>query len=207
MSEPRSHAKKIDTVVPGILHWSLLDDRIHAVSNAHAVVDGGRSVLIDPLPLEESALRDLGTVEAICLTGSCHQRSAWRFRKRFGAKVYAPKGAVGLDERPDVEYQAGDLLPGGLQVVHAPGPTEVHYAFFLERDSGALFCADVLTHDGKKIRFVPDEYQDDPKRTRRTAKKFLNLKFGALLFDHGPPITKDPHAAIREAIASDAAAK
>jgi len=32
-------------------------------SDAHAVVESGRVVLIDPLPLEEAALRRLGTVE------------------------------------------------------------------------------------------------------------------------------------------------
>jgi glyoxylase-like metal-dependent hydrolase (beta-lactamase superfamily II) len=207
MSEPENHAKKVEIVVPGILRWSLLDDRIDAESDAHAVQADGSSVLIDPLPLEEKALRDLGNVEAICLTGSCHQRSAWRYRRQLGAKVFAPRGCEGLDEKPDIEYRAGDALPGGLTAVHAPGPTEVHYALHLERGVGALFCADILIHDGKKVGFVPDQYQDDPKGTRRTAKKFLELKFNTLLFDHGAPITKDPHAAIRKALEANARAK
>jgi glyoxylase-like metal-dependent hydrolase (beta-lactamase superfamily II) len=207
MSEPKGRARKVETVVPGILHWSLMDDRIESESHAHAVSAGGKSVLIDPLPLEEAALKDLGRIEAICLTGSCHQRSAWRYRKQFGVKVYAPKGAEGLDEKPDVEFGAGDRLPGGLTAVHAPGPTDVHYAFLSESGAGALFCADILTHDGKKVGFVPDEYQDDPEVTRRTAKRFLDLKFVTLLFDHGTPITKDPHAAIRKALEADAKRK
>lgn len=207
MSEPKNRAKKIETVVPGILHWSVFDDRIHSETHAHAVVEGGKSVLIDPLPIEESALKDLGKVEAICLTGSCHQRSAWRHRKQFGVKVYAPKGAEGLEEKPDVEYGAGDALPGGLKAVHAPGPTEVHYAFHLERGGGALFCADILTHDGKKVGFVPSEYQDDPKRTRQTARRLIEMKFSTLLFDHGAPITREPQAAIRKALEADAARK
>ena len=200
MSEPKSRARKIDPVAPGILHWGLRDDRIGSMSDAHAVRQAGRSVLIDPLPLVDGALPGLGRVEAICLTGSCHQRSAWRYRKRFGALVYAPKGAEGLEEPPDIWYRKEDLLPGGLRAVHAPGPTEVHYAFHLERGRGALFCADILVHDGKRVRFVTDAYQDDPKRTRRTARRLLALRFGVLCFDHGPPVTRNAHAAILEAL-------
>jgi len=94
-------------------------------------------------------------------------------------------------------------LPGGLRAVHAPGPTEVHYAFHLARGRGALFCADVLVNDGKRLGFVPGEYQDDPARTRRTARSFLKLRFGVLCFDHGPPLTKDPRVAVREALERD----
>lgn len=200
MSEPRSRARSIDTVVPGILHWSLRDDRIDSRSDAHAVVEAGRSVLIDPLPLVEKALQDLGNVEAICLTGSCHQRSAWRYRRRFGVKVYAPEGAEGLEEKPDVWYGKGARLPGGLVAVHAPGPTEVHYAFHLERGRGALFCADILVYERGRLGFVPGEHQDDPDRTRETARRFLDLRFATLCFSHGAPLTKDPHAAIRKAL-------
>src|SRR5213593_3184800 len=101
MSEPKSRARDIVTVAPGILNWHLKDERIGgARSDAHAVRRAGRTVLIDPLPLARSALERLGRVEAICLTGSCHQRSAWRHRKLFGAPVYAPKGAEGLEETP-----------------------------------------------------------------------------------------------------------
>jgi len=203
MSEPRNRARKIETVAPGILHWGLHDDRINFRSDAHAIKVAGQTVLIDPLPLVEGALKKLGTIEAICLTGSCHQRSAWRYRKQFGVKVYAPQGAVGLEEEPDIWYATGDRLPGGLKAVHAPGPTAVHYAFHLERGRRALFCADILMREGKKLRFVSNEYQDDPKRTRETAKSFLQLQFGILCFDHGAPMMKNPRAAIQKALEAD----
>ena len=138
MSEPKGRALMTKTVAPGILNWHLRDERIGgARSDSHAVKRAGKIVLIDPLPLSKSALAKLGNVEAICLTGSCHQRSAWRYRKLLGVKVYAPKGAMGLEEKPDVWYRKGQILPGGLKAVHAPGPTEVHYAF--HRASGRTF--------------------------------------------------------------------
>src|ERR1044071_4995313 len=79
MSEPRSKARTIEKVAPGILNWLLHDDRIDYRSDAHAVVLRGKTVLIDPLPLTSAALGRLGKVEAICLTGSWHQRAAWTY--------------------------------------------------------------------------------------------------------------------------------
>jgi len=159
-------------------------------------------------PLEEAgeeveALEAQGQPVAICLTGSCHQRSAWRLRKRFGIKVYAPEGAEGLDEVPDVDYAEGVALPGGLVPVHAPGPTEVHYALHLDRDEGALFCADVLKQQGEGLGFVEASYQDAPARTRDSARRFLDLKFGVLCPAHGPAVTHRPKEAIRRALEQD----
>ena len=210
MSEPKTRASEVETVRPDLLHWWVRDDRIGgARSDAWAVVHDGRIVLIDPLPLEEPALGTLeahGQPIAVCITGSCHQRWAWRLRDRFGIKVYAPEGAQGLEEVPDVDYAEGVALPGGLVPVHAPGPTEVHYALYLDRDEGALFCADVLVNRGEGLDFVDGKYQDDPSRTRDTARRFLDLKFGVLCPSHGPAVTHRPKEAIRRALEADAAA-
>lgn len=203
MSEPRTRARRVRTVEPGILHWTLIDNRIKVRSDAHAVVENGRSVLIDPLPLPDRLLGRLGEVTAICLTGAFHQRSAWRYRRRFDVPVFAPRGARKLEERPDRWYGPGDRLPGGLRALHAPGPTEAHYAFHLARGRGALFCSDSLMHFGSAVRFIPDKYQDDPARTRRSVQSYLRRRFATLCFNHGTPITRGAKAAIREAMAAD----
>jgi glyoxylase-like metal-dependent hydrolase (beta-lactamase superfamily II) len=175
------------------------DDRIDFESDAHAVVEASRVVLIDPLHLDETALKRLGTVEAICLTAKCHQRSAWRYRKEFGVKVYAPEGVRPMDEEPDVLYRAGDQLPGGLQAIHTPGPEDVHYAFWLPREPGVLFCPDLLMR-GEELEFVPAQFHDDPATTRLSVERLLDLRFSVLCFNHGAPITHDPHAALREVL-------
>ena len=90
-------------------------------------------VLIDPLPLAEAALKRLGTVEAICLTAKCHQRSAWRYRKKLGVKVYAPHGVRPMDEEPDVLYRAGDQLPGVF--VFAAGKSAAYSRMFAPHTS------------------------------------------------------------------------
>ena len=206
MSEPTTHATELETVRPDLLHWWVHDDRIDHRSDAWAILHDGRLVLIDPLPMTEPVLEALeaqGQPVAICLTGSCHQRSAWRLRKRFGIKVYAPQNAEGLEEIPDVDYAEGVALPGGLVPVHAPGPTEVHYALHLDRDEGALFCADVLKQQGEGLGFIEAAYQDAPARTRDSARRFLDLKFGVLCPAHGPAVTHRPKEAIRRALEQD----
>jgi glyoxylase-like metal-dependent hydrolase (beta-lactamase superfamily II) len=204
MSEPRTRAERVVEVAPGILGWSVHDDRIDARSDGYAILERAGAVLIDPLPLADDQLDRLGSVRAICLTGACHQRSAWRYRRRFGAKVHAPAGALGLEERPDATYHAGYRLPGGLSAIHAPGPAEVHYAFLRPDGGGALFCADVLVHlEPGRLRFADDAYQDMPERTRQTAARFLELTFAALCPAHGAPITRGARDAILRAVHPD----
>lgn len=208
MSEPRGKAKRLLEVVPGIHHWSLSDDRIGgARSDAYAVVDDdGAVVLIDPLPIDEAALRKLGTVSAIILTAGNHQRSAWRFRKAFSAPVWAPEGAQGLEEEPDFFYVAGNTLPAGLISFHTPGPTEAMYTLWVQRHPRSVaFISDLLTHEGGGTpEFVPSQYQDEPLRTRHSVQRILDhLPVQTVCFAHGAPIVGIGAAALRRALEED----
>jgi len=205
MSEPKAIAATVEIVVPGVWRWSVQDDRIGYESDAHAIASGDRVVLIDPLRLEAAALERLGPVDAICLTAACHQRAAWHHRRRLGVKVYAPADTRPMDEEPDVRYQAGDVLPGGLRAVHTPGPEAVHYAFWLPRMPGILFCPDLLLHEaGEALAFMPAEYHKDPALTRHSVRNLLELDFTVLCFDHGVPLLDEPKAALRTLLAEDA---
>jgi glyoxylase-like metal-dependent hydrolase (beta-lactamase superfamily II) len=205
MPEPKGTAKLIGVVVPRVYRWTMHDDRIDSQSDSYAVVDDGHIVLIDPLPMAIQDLTKLGTVQAIVLTASCHERSAWRYRREFKVPVHAPAGAVDFEEDPDFWYDQGDHLAGNLIAIHTPGPTEAYYSFFLERDGGVVFCADLLTnYAGEGLRFVADEYQDDPPRIRESVRHLLSLSFRTLCPDHGDPITSGAKETISEALARDA---
>jgi glyoxylase-like metal-dependent hydrolase (beta-lactamase superfamily II) len=214
MSEPKTIARAVVRVAPGIHRWRVFDDRIGgAESVGHAVVEGGKVVLVDPIPVAEEKLRRLGKVEAIVLTAACHQRSAWRFRRAFGVPVLGPRGP-GVSptpgdflEAPDRRYGDGDRLPGGLRAIHAPGPTEAMFALW-HPGKGALFLADLLTREGRGVpRFVPDQYQDAPARTRETVRRLhRTLRPRVLLFEHGSPVTRAARAALAAALERDAGA-
>lgn len=199
MSEPKAVAKTLEEVVPGVWRWHVLDERIDAESDAHAVSDQGGTVLIDPLPLREAALKRLEPIIAICLTAACHQRSAWRYRRTYGVKVHVPEGCRAMDEEPDVRYRAGDILPGGMKAIHTPGPEEAHFAFWREQSPAVLFCPDLIMRgtDGE-LAFIPAEYHEDLEATRDSVRRLLHLPFEVLCMDHGAPITTDPHAGLRK---------
>ena len=208
MPEPGGTATLVGEVLPGVFRFTIHDDRIDFESDSYVVVDNGKAILIDPLPMADADLKALGPVEAICLTASCHERSAWRYRRAFHVLVHAPQGGVDFEETPDRWYRAGDRLPGNLVAVHAPGPTAAHYAFYLERDGGAVFCADLLTNAGTEgLAFVPDEYQDEPARTRESVRHLLSLSFETLCPHHGDPVIVGAKEAITRALAKDAAGK
>lgn len=204
MPEPSGTAKLVGEVLPGVYRFSMHDDRIDFESDGYAVVERGRAVLIDPLPMKAGDLKRLGTVEAICLTASCHERSAWRYQKLLRVPVYAPVRAVDFEGSPDRWYEPNEELPGGLLAVHSPGPTDAHYSFYLKRGGGVVFCADLLTHVGEELEFVPGQYQDDPDGTRASVRRLLDLRFRVLCPNHGAPVTRRAKAAIRRALKRDA---
>jgi hypothetical protein len=144
VTEPKAEATHVEQVVPGIWHWYVWDDRIGSESHAHAVSGEGGSVLIDPLPLQETALRSLEPIAAICLTAACHQRSAWRYRRTCGAKVHVPEGTREMEEEPDLRYREGDALPGGLKAINTPGPERAHFALWREQPPAVVFCPDLV---------------------------------------------------------------
>ncbi len=206
MPEPSGTAKSAGEVCPGVYRYTMRHDVIDYQSDSYAIVQNSRVVLLDPLPMKEEDLRRHGRVEAIVLSASCHERWAWWYRKQFSVLVYAPERGVDFEESPDRWYKAGDRLPGELLAVHAPGPTDAHYAFHLARDGGVVFCADLLTNGGGEgLDFVPGEYQDEPKVTRDSVRKLLDLEFDILCTDHGDPITRDAKEAIKKVLEMDKA--
>jgi hypothetical protein len=198
LSEPKAVAEDIEEVVPGIWHWSVWDERIHAESHAHALATAQGAVLIDPLPLARQALRRLEPVLAICLTAACHQRSAWRYRRLLHARVHAPEGSQPVDEEPDQPYRDGEALPGDLKAIRTPGPDHAHYAFLREQTPSVLFTGDlVMRAAGGDLQFVWPEYQEDPEAMKASVETLADLPFGVLCMAHGAPIVAQPAAALR----------
>jgi glyoxylase-like metal-dependent hydrolase (beta-lactamase superfamily II) len=202
VAEPPAVADTLQEVVPGVFHWSVANRRIGGMTSAsHAVrTDSGESVLIDPVRLADERLDTLEPITTIILTAATHQRAAWRYRKRFGATVYLPSGSRETDEEPDEHYGAGDVLPGGLEAVHTPGPEDPHYAL-LKHDAGVLFCPDLVMVEDGYLVFVPGEFHDDPNETRRSVERLLELPFDVLCLDHGPPFLDDPKESLRQLLA------
>lgn len=212
MSEPRAVARQVVEVLPGVHRWWVEDDRIGgAQSDAYAIVRDGRVTLVDPLPVDPKALERLGEVEAIVLTAANHQRAAWRFRRTFGAPVFAPEGVVvgyrpgDVEEVPDIRYRGGDLLTAGVVAFHTPGPAIRMFSLW-DDVTRTVFLSDLLVRQGERPpTFVPSEYQDAPLRTRESVRWISeHLPAEVLCFAHGPPILRGGVETLRRALAEDA---
>jgi glyoxylase-like metal-dependent hydrolase (beta-lactamase superfamily II) len=199
VTEPPATASDLEEVVPGLFHWRIRNELIGGdLSAAHAVREGDGCVLIDPLPLADEELEQLEPVGAIVLTAATHQRSAWRYRRRFGAEVWLPEGSRATEEEPDRRYADRELLPGALRAIHTPGPELPHYSLLREREPRVLFSPDlVMEAKPGKLTFVPARFHEDPAETRRSVERSLELDFEILCLAHGRPITRDAHSALR----------
>jgi hypothetical protein len=204
MSEPVEVAESAEQVAPGIWHWQIRNSGIGgAVSSCHLFAAGEEAVLVDPVQLAPERLAELPRPTAILLTSKGHQRSAWHYRREFGAPVWMPEGTVPPDEQPDHRYRNGDELPGGFRAIFAPGPGPVHYVLLREAEPGALVTADLLggTPDAG-LTWGPLRHHDDPEASRRTVAGWVDLPFTVLCLDHGGAFANGKDA-LRALLASD----
>jgi glyoxylase-like metal-dependent hydrolase (beta-lactamase superfamily II) len=94
----------------------------------------------------------------------------------------------------------GDHL-AGFRVVHLPGHTMGHVAFFRESDRVAI-VGDVLANinllTGRPgLREPPRVFSIDPALNRESARKLLSLRPSVVCFGHGPPLL---HADVLERV-------
>lgn len=204
MAEPSTRATHIETVFPWLLHWSIEDERIGGFrSDAYAVETPAGWMLIDALPLEPELEDALGEVAGLFLTHGNHQRSAWRLRRRFGVPVHAPAAVGGLDEEPDLRFDASTPLPGGLVAVDAAGFGDAGYLTFSHADgTHALFCGDLICQDpGGPLRFPVQEGYFDRAGGEADVRRLLELPLDALCPAHAQPVASGCRAALEGALA------
>ena len=140
--------------------------------------------------------------DAIFLTHGNHQRSAWRFRREIGVSIFAPAGAAGLDEDPDVWFDARTALPGGLEAVEAAGFDAACYLTFTHADgTGVLFCGDLICQDPDgPYRFPVEPGYFDPAAGKEDARRLVDLSTTVLCAAHAVPSRDGCRAALQGAI-------
>ena len=207
MTEPKTKADHIHRLFPWLWHWTIADERIgNFRSDAFAVNTPDGRVVVDALPLAESAMAALQDVCAVIMTHGNHQRSAWRFRRELGVPVYAPSGVHDLDEEPDILFEEGSPLPGGLQAIRARGFTDACYLSYTHEDgTGVLFCGDLICHDvGEAYRFPVEPSYFDPEGGRADARRLLKLPLTVLCAAHAEPSLDCCRQALEGAVAKAA---
>ena len=202
MSEPSEVAQAVEEVVPGLWHWRVHDDRIDFLSAGHALASGDGVVLDRPAaPRPRGARRprpvfgDLPHLRKPRALGLAASPRAGGARARAGTLTSHRRGAG----RP---YGDGDLLPGGLRAVFTPGAGTTQHALSASpsrRSRSSPICS--RRRRTGRLRWCRRTYMHDPGEARRSVEKLLDLPFSILCLGHGVPVTADPKAALRAALA------
>jgi glyoxylase-like metal-dependent hydrolase (beta-lactamase superfamily II) len=192
-------------IVPGIWHWTARHEHIGVEVSSYYLE--AERVVIDPmLPPEGLAwFESRGAPEHVLMTNRHHDRHAWDLHEAFGSHVHCIRnGTHEIEARgPFVPFDFGDELPGGAVAyeVGAICPDETALHIPAHR---ALACADGVIHYGDSLGFVPEQYMDDPERTKRDLRAAyrnlldLDLDFDVLLVAHGTPVVGGAKQALRE---------
>jgi hypothetical protein len=182
-------------IAPGLWHWTALRESIGSDVSSYYLA--AERVLLDPMlpPTGLDWFDAHGRPEHALLTNRHHDRDAWQLQSAFGTTVHCVRNGVHeLDGRGPVEaFDFDDRLPGGVVAyeVDAICPDECALHVPAHR---ALACADgvVRSGSGAPISFVPDDFMDDPERTkaglRDAYRRLLDLDFDLLLLAHGEPV-------------------
>lgn len=185
--------------MPGIGTWTAYSEEVRAELTGTAVLADGELVLIDPIPLPDSALAGLtalGSPRAILLTSANHQRSSREYAEKLGVPVYAPLLAR-QELRADVWFVPGDpVLPCGMEAISLPGFAVGESAFYL-RDLGALVLGDAVVNlPSRGPEILPEKYCGDRSVGIRSLHALKELKFDLVCLAHGAPLTRDGFMAL-----------
>jgi glyoxylase-like metal-dependent hydrolase (beta-lactamase superfamily II) len=184
---------EFSTVRSGLFHWQGYDSAVKCDCSSTAVVTSVGLVFIDPVLLEEEALKELvaesfSTPSAIVLTSGNHQRESLRFSRRFGIPIFAPEGAELVAES---RFVPGEPV-AGLDTVPLPGFGPCECALLTD---GVLIFGDALINlEPEGLRLLPEKYREDVKRSLRSLASLGSLHPEVLMFAHGLPVVREAAA-------------
>lgn len=205
-----------------ILSWTQEGPAGDAFRGYAFKAETGEVIWVDPpAPCsKEQELLKLGKPDHLMVTFRDHDRGVDEIAKRYGAKVWIPKGKGGSIKKVDVEYDEHTDLPGNLHALSLPavgygehalyGTLKGHrFAFIGDAIMNLEF--DTLPWIVKALFITRKQGQLQHKKTYRGGntrealqqiKRLLNLDLDALLFSHGTPIESGAAAILKESVES-----
>ena len=193
MVSPVAPASDFDRITSNIAVWHGYDPRAKAELYSTFLMTFHGSYLIDPIPLQPEALKELigsGLVAGIIVTNSNHHRAVAKFAEQLSVPVFASSETFPYEMPLQFRRVAdGDTICDELQVIgiegSAPGEIVLHYT----PDGGTLIVGDALINfEPYGFTFLPAKYCSNEKEMRRSLQKLSNYKAERILFAHGTPI-------------------
>jgi len=181
-------------LLPHIWQWSWFSAEKQLDFNGLLLAVGEHRILVDPPPMSEEDAGQIargGRIDYVVVTNRDHVREAASCKTRFGCQIWVPElDASQMDIKADKTYKDGELLPGGLWVVHlkdqkSPGEC----ALYLQQGGGIVIVGDALI--GKppgSVSMLPAEKFPDAAKAREGLRRLLKYNFTTLLVGDGVSI-------------------
>lgn len=181
-------------ILPGMWQWSWFSDEKQLDFNGLFLMVGEHKILVDPPPMTAEAstfIRRNGPVDYIIVTNRDHVREAATYQTEYRCQLQIPDAdAPQMDLKPTKTFKDGELLPGGIWVVHlkdqkSPGES----ALFIQQGRGVLIVGDALI--GKPaggVSMLAAEKYADATRAREGLRRLLKYQFESLLVGDGTSI-------------------
>lgn len=155
-------------------------------------------VIIDPVEIDFSKIKKLAGTASIILTNRDHERIAAKIREDFRAVIYAPElDAAQMDLKPDLTYNDGDKLPGGLKAILIKhGKSEGETALLWE-ERKLLYIGDAIIGWPKgEFSLLPASKYKEPDKAKEAINELLKYDFDKVLVCDGISVLDNPKAAI-----------
>jgi glyoxylase-like metal-dependent hydrolase (beta-lactamase superfamily II) len=193
-------------LLPGIWQWSWFSEEKQLDFNGLFLSIGEHKMVVDPPPMTAEAstlIRRQGGLDYIIVTNRDHAREAAVYQAEFRCQLYVPEAdAPQMDLTPTKTFKDGELLPGGIWVIHlndqkSPGES----ALFIQQGKGALIVGDALI--GKPagaLSLLPAEKYVDVSKAKDGLRRLLKYNFDAILVGDGMSILTGAKPAVERAL-------
>ena len=182
--------------------WQAYDRQLKTDLCSSAVTTQQGIFLIDPIPLEDGALKELrqgGTVAGVIVTNANHLRASHHFSTDFGVPIFTRNESISPSFPPDVTVvEDGTTISPELTVISIEGAAPGEIALYFAEHGGTLVLGDALINfEPYGFTFLPRKYCSNQKQMRCSLRKLGRCRFDKLLFAHGAPILSEGDARLQ----------
>ena len=181
-------------LLPGIWQWSWFSEEKQLDFNGLFLSVGEHRIVVDPPPMTAEAstvIRRQGGLDYIIVTNRDHTREAVTYQAEFRCQLHVPEAdAPQMDLKPSKTFKDGELLPGGIWVIHlkdqkSPGES----VLYIQQGRGVLIVGDALIGKppGRLSLLAPEKYSDVVK-ARDGLRRLLKYNFDSILVGDGASI-------------------
>ena len=195
-------------LLPGIWQWSWFSEEKQLDFNGLFLTVGEHRVVVDPPSLTPEAstfIRRQGQLDYIVVTNRDHAREAVACQADFRCQLYVPEAdAAQMNLRPTKTFKDGELLPGGIWVVHLKDQkSSGESALFIQQGKGIMIVGDALIGKpaGELSLLAPEKYAD-PAKAREGLRRLLKYNFDAILVGDGASVLNGAKPLVEKAVAS-----